>query len=509
MKINQIKAGIIVSYVSQFIHILTGLIYTPIMLRLLGQNEFGLYQLIYSIVSYLGLLSLGFGSAYMRFYSRKKAENNEEGIAKLNGLFFIIFNLITIISIICGIFLITNIRSILNENLTYQEFKTAKVLMILMLIDVALTFINTVFNCIVTSQEKFLFQKSLILLQYLLNPFLTIPLLITGYGSIGMAMISTLLTFSVLMLNIYYCIVKLHAKFIFKGFEFGLLKEIWFFTFFIFLNQIIDQINLNIDKFLLGRIIGTTSVAIYGVGSQINNLYMQLSSSVSNVFIPKVNMAIAENRINDEITSIFIKVGRIQFLIISLIFFGFAFWGEQFIKLWAGNDYYDSYLVALILMLPVSVPLIQNIGIEIQRAKNKHKARSIVYFLIAIANIAISIPLITLWGPIGATLGTAISLVIGNILFMNWYYYKKLDIDIPKFWKSISQFIPGLIIPSFYAIVVTNYFSYSGKLIFTLQLVIYTVLFFVSMYFISMNNYEKKHIRSILNKIFFHKGINV
>ena len=59
-----------------------------------------------------------------------------------------------------------------------------------------------------------------------------------------------------------------------------------------------------------------------------------------------------------------------------------------------------------------------------------HKARAIVYLFIAIANVAISIPLIKLMGPIGAALGTAISLIAGNIIFMNIYYQKRIGLDI-------------------------------------------------------------------------------
>ena len=60
MRVNQIKAGAILSYLTQLVHILSALIYTPIMLRLLGQTEYGLYQLAASVISYLSILTLGF-----------------------------------------------------------------------------------------------------------------------------------------------------------------------------------------------------------------------------------------------------------------------------------------------------------------------------------------------------------------------------------------------------------------------------------------------------------------
>lgn len=204
---------------------------------------------------------------------------------------------------------------------------------------------------------------------------------------------------------------------------------------FIFLNQIIDQINWSLDKFLLGRFAGTTAVAVYGVGGQINTLYLQFSSSVSNVFVPKVNRIVAETNDDEQLTKLFTKVGRIQFMVLGLILSGFVFLGTPFVKLWAGSEYSESYVVTLLLIIPVTVPLIQNLGIEIQRAKNMHKARAIIYLAIAIANVFISIPLIKVIGPTGAALGTAISLIVGNIIFMNWYYHVRIGMNMIYFWK--------------------------------------------------------------------------
>ena len=199
MHINQRKAGVILSYAGEIVKILVNLVYTPIMLRLLGQSEYGLYQLVYSVVSYLSLLSLGFGSSYLRFYSRYKAQDDEDGVAKLNGMFILIFCSISVICILCGTVMVGNIRAIFGTGLTESEYATAKVLMELLIINLALTFPNSVFNCSVTAHEKFLFQKLLILLQNLFSPFLTLPLLIMGYGSIGMVSVTTLLTFVLLI----------------------------------------------------------------------------------------------------------------------------------------------------------------------------------------------------------------------------------------------------------------------------------------------------------------------
>lgn len=275
----------------------------------------------------------------------------------------------------------------------------------------------------------------------------------------------------------------------------------WVFTFFIFINQIIDQINWSVDKFLLGRFAGTTAVAVYGVGGQINSMYIEFSSSVSNVFVPKVNRIVAESGDDRELTKLFTKVGRIQAIILGLILSGFVFLGIPFVKIWAGSEYVDSYTVALLLIAPVTVPLIQNLGIEIQRAKNMHKARAIVYLFIALANVALSIPLIKVMGPAGAALGTAISLIAGNIFFMNWYYHARIGMNMFYFWKEIAKFMPALIAPCMLGIIIMNFANITGLIKLGVFAIIYTIVYGLSMYFLGMNEEEKQLVMEPVRKI--------
>lgn len=85
------KYGILLSYASIIVTILTGLLYTPVMLRLLGQNEYGIYQLANSLVTYLSLLNLGLNGSYIKFYMREKVKGDKEGVAGVNGMFLLLF----------------------------------------------------------------------------------------------------------------------------------------------------------------------------------------------------------------------------------------------------------------------------------------------------------------------------------------------------------------------------------------------------------------------------------
>lgn len=501
---NQLKLGVILSYAQILLNILIQLAYTPLMIRILGKNEYGVYTLVASVVSYLSLFSLGFTGAYMRFHTRAQAQSSTEE-NKVNGLFLMLFIAMSVCAFICGMVLSMFPQQIFGAKLTSEELSTAQVLMKILVVNIALSFIAGLFDSFIISREKFVFQRGIMLAGTIVNPFVTLPLLLTGHGSVAIVLVTTCITVFKLVVNIYYALKVLAIKFIFKGMDIQLLKELAVFSFFIFLNMLIDQINWNVDKLILGHSRGSSEIALYSVGAQINSLYIMFSSTISNVFVPRVNKIALDEDIqkrNAGFTDIFIKVGRIQFAVLFLICSGFVLWGHYFIThLYAGAEYSDSYWVALLLIVPVTIPLIQNLGIEIQRSINKHKFRSIAYLAMAILNIGVSIPLANRFGAIGTAMGTAIGVIIANGFIMNWYYSKKIGIDIKKFWVSILSFTKGLIIPVIAGIGLKFIIGTDELAAYIIEILLYILIYTASIWKFGMNEYEKKLFGSLLLKI--------
>ena len=238
---NQIKAGTVLSYLQIALSVIIGLVYTPIMLRLLGKTEYGLYNSVASLTAMLSVLSLGFNTCYIRYYSRYKTEaDSEEKIRGLNGLFFFIFLVIGAIALLCGLFLCENLTLVFDEGLTAEEYDTAKTLMLLLAINLAISFPMSVFANIVSAHERFVFLKALNILKTVLSPFLAIPLLLLGFDSVGLVVAT--LTGSVItdLLYFYYVKVKLKQRFRFHGFEPGIVKELFGYTLFVALHIIVD-----------------------------------------------------------------------------------------------------------------------------------------------------------------------------------------------------------------------------------------------------------------------------
>lgn len=222
---------------------------------------------------------------------------------------------------------------------------------------------------------------------------------------------------------------------------------------------------------------------------------------MSGVLLPKITKMEANNASDKEFTDVFVKTGRLQYIVMGLIMSGFIIFGQQFINLWAGESYSSAYIIGCILMIPVTIPLIQNVGLSILQAKNKYKYRTIIFFFIAIANILISIPLSKAYGGIGAAIGTAISLIVGQGFIINIYYHKKIHIDMIKFWKEIIKMSIPIFVVAILGFICNYYLVTNSLVLFALKIMIYTIIYLIVVWRAAMNDYEKNIIRVPLNKI--------
>ena len=320
-------------------------------------------------------------------------------------------------------------------------------------------------------------------------------------GSFLVATAATVVQFLMLPVNIYYCLRKLHIKPVIEKLPIALIKEMLGFSVFVFIGSIVDMLFWATDKVILGMLSGSVAVAIYNVGGTFNNMVMNLSTSISGVLTPRVTGMVVKDASKDELTNLFIRVGRLQFIVIALIVSGFTAFGQAFITLWAGKDYHDAYWVAILTMFPLCVPLIQNIGLTIVTAQNKHQFRSIIYMIIAILNVVTTYIAVPYCGILGAATCSCFAYILGQGIVMNIYYYKVTGLDIPLFWKNILKMaiVPGIMM--FSGLLINRIYEIDNWIIFLIGIIVFTGIYIVLMYEVSFNEYERSIFREPLKRI--------
>lgn len=497
------KAGVILSYINIICKVLIGFLYVPILISFIGQKNFGIYQLCTSFVGYLTILNAGMNAAYIRFYVQAKTREGEKGVEKLNGMFLIIFSVLAFAAIIFGMAAAGNPYIIFGGKITPEEYVLVKKLLILLTINTAATIENCVFSSLLIANEKFVIEKGITLFITILTGGVNVLVLYLGMGAVGVTCSTTICSVISLIILGIICFSRLHVKFTVKKLDYQLFWLIMSFSVFIFIQSLMDQLNWQLDKFLLARFCGSGEIAVYSLGSQLNTYYIFFAGTISGVFLPQINKYVAMGNCDFELSSLFIKVARIQFIIVVYIMLGFICLGQYFIKLWAGNGFDNSYFVALFLMLPVTIGLTQTLGQDIMRAKNRHQLQIIINIVICLLNLLISIPLCKRYGAVGGAAGTSIGVLLMNTV-VQFIYYKRIgNIDMTAYCKEMFLFIPSLILPGICGMIILKMNLVTSFTAFVICGIVFSIIYFMSMWIIGLNREEKELVLKILHTKMF------
>ncbi len=498
------KVGVVLSYVLMIFEVLSTLLLTPFIIRTLGQAEYGVYKLSAAITAYLLLLDLGVGNAIIRYIAKYRVNGEKEQSEKFLGVATVYYSAIAILSIIGGIILIYIFPKMFAKGLTIDEIKLGQKLLAVTVINIAVTLGTAAYNNVIIAYERFAVSKGASIIQLILRMLLTVIMLKLGFGSIGIVTVNLIMTVICRGFFVVYVLFKIKLLPKFKGIDVGFVKEIVMYSSLILLQMIATQLNSSVDQVLIGSLVVSSSVilGVYGVGSQITQYFQSIGSAFTGVLMPGIVSLVESGANAKTLTDEMIRIGRIIFIVLGIILAGFLICGREFVVLWAGEDNIDAYIVAAILMTAYMFILIESIGTQILWAMNQHKELSVLKIIIVLLNILLTIMLIK-WKPLlGATIGTFISLMLGDIVVMNIIFYKKMKINLGYYYKSLMKgILPCLLISSLCGLGINRFFTSCGWLGFFIKVLIMCLVYAFCLIMYGFNSYEKKLMHSMFNKI--------
>ena len=199
-------------------------------------------------------------------------------------------------------------------------------------------------------------------------------------------------------------------------------------------------------------------------------------------------------------SALFIQIGRWQYYLLALVATGFILFGERFIRLWAGEGFEEAYGITLLIILPFTIDLIQNVGLAILQAENRYDFRAKVYFVTGLFNLALAIPLGMAYGGTGCAFATGLSMFLGNGLVMNWFYAKEIHLAIASFWWQIGRISVTVLITLLIGFGLVSGVGACGNIGFLVEIICYTFLYSIGIYTFAMNDGERKKVRGICGR---------
>lgn len=446
MKRNGARIGALMSYILILLNTAYGLIVTPFILKQVGSADYGVYRTVASMSASLAVLDLGFSGTVLRFVAKFNAEKNRTKINEYLGMALIQTFVVSGIFAIVGLGVYFAIEPIYSSKFTPSELHLTKQLYWILLANIGLTFFDNVLFGVIAGHNEFGFangMKILLLLAKTAVIYVFLPL----FGSV-IVVVAAQTAITALTLLAYYLFIhyRLKIRFIFGKWDKALFKESFGYTLLLFAQSVVIQFNGNVDNMVIGAVRGTGMVTVYSFAITIYNMYEQLSYSISGVMLPTVTHRIHDGATSRDLEDLVIRVGKIQFLLLGAILCGFVALGKEFFAAWLGAGYEDCYLLALILMIPVTIPLIQNVCISILRARNLMGFRTLSLLYATAFNVVFTIVGTILYGYFAAAIGTALSTVIGSIVSMNIYYKRKLGMNVFRMlFLTVRDAVPALL----------------------------------------------------------------
>lgn len=497
---KQRKIGTLLGYIHIALQSLVSIIYIPLLINGIGDGEYGLYQIMSSIIAYFSIMEAPMSSAILRFYSQYK---NESDINKMENVLAIgknIFSVISLIVIIIAIPCLFGIYSLYKNSFTNAELIEAVIMFIIMTINIVITIRNYVYVAAISANEKYIFIKIVSIVTLIIQPVGVYSLIYKYPYALTIVLIQLILTIIVSLIRKHYAIQRLNISIKYHGKDKNLTNQMMRLALSVLFVALADQIFWKTDQIIIGRIYDTSHVAIYSVGAQLNSMYISIACVLGNIMMPMATQIFYQKDGEKKLSILFCKMGRIQTLITGLIISGVVLFGKEFICIISNQKYMDAYYVALFLMIPYTIDLIQICGGTVLQIKDEYKFRACTMFIMAVLNIGLTIILTEKIGIIGAAISTMISIFVGSGLIMNFVYFKYIKLDISTFWKTILPIFSKIIICTLLGHII-NYIRIDNQYVqFLIHVVMYSVIYFSFMYITVLNQEEKKQLETIVKK---------
>ncbi|MGA2092324.1 MAG: oligosaccharide flippase family protein [Sedimentisphaerales bacterium] len=416
MKLNAIS-----NLVALGVNTVVGFLLIPFILGCLGTEKYGIWTLVGTIMGYYGLLDFGVASAVMRYVARYVGRGDYSSTNEVVSGSLLVFGVVGAI-VLCLTFLLAGpLATFFKVNA--EDFSSFRQIVWLLGATTAVMLPGNVLIVVILGHERFVMANVLRILIAILRGTGTYYLLSRGGGLVALGQLSFAL--AIFQICFSWLIIKIWFKDIVVGFantKLAVIKSLFAFGFFASIIHIGNTLRFKLDAVVVAKFLDMNAVGMYGIGAI---LYGYMSSSIlalSGVTQPRLS-AIAGRDMNEFKKEVMrysnivaVTAAGIGAVCIALVF--------DFLRLWVHKDISDPVVVAKVFIV-LSAGLIPEIMTDVSKnalqAVKKHPFYAYQTILEGLANLVLSLLLVTKFGMVGVALGTAIPAVVTKILIQPAY----------------------------------------------------------------------------------------
>ncbi len=497
---SQKKLGILISYLNLIAGMVVNIFLTPFLISSLGDVDYSIYKVMQSFAGPLAMFHLGISTVVTRSIVRYKNSDDYTETDKKNTMALAILasSVMSVFLIIAAVVMYMLIPTVYGKSYDPETIILGQRLFVLFVGSTVFHMLTDAFSGCLIGHQRFTVSSLLPLFKTVARVCLILILLQLGMGSFGVVMADFVVALVILILTACYAVFVLHEVPKLSFFDKKQIIEMLSFGVAILLQAFINQVNNNVDTMILGAYVQEKEIiTMYSSALAVYAIYNSLVSVVTNFFLPKATELVTKNASGSELTDFVIKLGRYQAVAAVACIAGFGLFGRDFITLWIGEKYIAAYGVVLMLMVPVTIPLVQNAMIAVLDATLKRIYRSLVLVVMAVVNVVATIFLIRAFDFWGAAIGTAASLIIGHGILMNIYYTKTFKIEVGRMFFSIFKgVLPAGVLASIVCLPLVLFLPCT-LMFFLVKCITFIVIYGILLWLIGFNKGEKSMLKGM------------
>ena len=498
MKISQKGGGIALNYSMLASNVLVKFLYTPFLLKELGASEYGLYTLVFTIVGYVSILDLGFGSALTRYIVKYKTEKSRKELLDLYGTATGVYLVVGIIALVVCSLIGFFSGAIFGDSLNTVEINKLRIMLVICGLNLLFCFPLQIATSVLVANEEFIFKNFLSLVRVLLEPVVMIVLLYAVHiKSLGVVIVIT--SFNIILYFSYYLFAKHKLGFVFAltNFKRNLIPPLLSFSFGMFMLTIYEQLQFHSGQFVLAAYEGTVAVAIWGVSMLFVYNFRLVSTTISNVYLPSFIESVTSKSAQNGILPIIKEMTNLQFLVLSVTFLNFFLFGKEFLLLWAGEEYVDVYNISLIMITPMFLGLLLEFCYMWQIATGKLSYRIYTLFISFIFSFCF---VYLIWGInlVSFSYIVSLSYFSGQVLFVIVYIKRYVSINFLNLFLYLLNRYKFLLL--FMCVLIIAKLSFQYKELSLLSFVLSVVFVNLIIGIIVLTKHKQIMIKKLSNK---------
>jgi len=407
---------------------------SPFIVRNLGNEAYGLWVLLGSLVGYLGLLDFGVRGAVTRYIALHHATNNSQESARVVSASLLLFGSSGLLAIFCAGVLA--FLAPLVFNLPGPLVNGARIIIVIGGLNVAVALIGGVFGGIVAGLERFDIGSGIEICATAIRAGLIILALKSGYGLIALALIQLLSSISVgtaAWLAARRLYPQLQVRF--QGPLRPYMRTLLSFGMFSSLIQVSGILIYYSNTLVIAAFLPIGLVTFFAIAASLCEYARNVVSGISTVIMPRVS---ALNALGGEkLERAVIGAGRIATLITAPIVATFLWRGESFINLWMGSEYgATSGEILRLLAVVVLLGGGRSIAVSTIMGVNQHRYLAPLILLEGIFNLILSMILVGFLGLVGVAIGALIPSLIITLGYIPRLLNKSTGVRIGAFYRD-------------------------------------------------------------------------